>query len=454
MDNKNPLGYKSVGKLLKSMAIPAIIANVTNALYTIVDQIFIGQGVGYLANAATNISFPITTICLSIGVMVGIGTAANFNLYLGKEDRNSAEKVVGTSALLIIILGILIAFLVRIFLEPLMIIFGATPEILPYAMEFTKITTLGIPFYLFALGTNPLVRADRSPKYSMFAVMAGAIINLILNPIFIFVFKWGLAGSAWATVISQIISAIILVLYYKNFKSIKIKKENFKIKFSIVKSILSLGSASFIFQISTTIVQITTNNVLKIYGSESIYGSDTTIAIAGIVTKINTIFIAIVLGIVQGSQPIVSFNYGAKNYLRVRSVFKLVIKYSFAISLFLFLIFQIFPKEIISIFGQGSELYFEYGILYLRYYTFFIFINCIQIASTTFFPSIGKSKKGAAISLSKQLLVLFPLLIILPKFFGVKGVAYAVPISDLIAFAIATTVIYFEFKNMPKVDKI
>lgn len=448
--NQNPLGYENISKLLKNMAIPAIIANITNALYNIVDQIFIGQGVGYLGNAATNIAFPITTICLSIGVMIGIGTAANFNLSLGKKEIKTAEAIVGNSLLMLLASGIFLSLMINLFLEDLMILFGATNEILPYAKKFVSITSLGIPFYLISLGTNPLIRADRSPKYSMVAVMSGAIINIILNPIFIFILKWGIAGSAWATVISQFISAMIALAYYRNFKSIKIKRETFVFQFSILKSIVSLGFASFVFQISTTIIQVVTNKLLNHYGAMSLYGSETTIAVAGIVSKLNILFTALILGIVQGSQPIVSFNYGARNYSRVRGVFSIVLKYATIISILFFTIFQTFSQAVLNVFGKENNLYFEFGNQYLKIFMLLIFINGVQIASTTFFPAIGKARKGAFISLTKQLLVLLPLIIILPKIYGVMGIVYAIPIADLFAFLLASFILYKEFKSMPK----
>jgi len=232
---QNPLGTKSVKKLLISLAWPAITANIVNALYSIVDQIFIGQGVGYLGNAATNIAFPITTICLAIGLMIGIGAAANFNLELGRGNPEKAKAVVGTSVSSLFLIGIILTILVQIFLEPLMYAFGSTDEILEYAKTFAGITSLGIPFLLISISTNPIVRSDNSPKYSMFGIVFGAVLNMILNPIFIFGFKWGIAGSAWASVISQFLSAVILLFYFPRFKSVKFKKEDFIPKFSLLK---------------------------------------------------------------------------------------------------------------------------------------------------------------------------------------------------------------------------
>ena len=446
----NPLGYKPVGKLLKSLAIPAIIANLVNALYNVVDQIFIGQGIGYLGNAATNIAFPIITMCLAIGLTLGIGGASNFNLELGKGYPEKSKHTAGTAASTLIIIGIILCISVRIFLEPLMISFGATDKILEYSMEYTGITSYGIPFLLFSIGVNPLVRADGNAKYSMIAIVIGAILNTILDPLFMFVYNWGIAGAAWATVISQIVSATLLLIYFPRFKSVKFSLNDFIPQLHYLKRIISLGFASFIYQFSNMIVLVTTNNLLKIYGKNSIYGSDIPIAVFGIVMKINVIFIAIVLGLVQGAQPIFGFNYGAKNYHRVRETMRLLLKVTFSIATILFIIFQVFPKQIISLFGEGDKLYFEFAIKYTRIFLAFISLNSIQISIATFFPSIGKAIKGATVSLTKQLIVLFPLLLILPRFFGVEGVIYATPLTDLVAFTVAIIFLINEFKYMPK----
>ena len=446
----NPLGYKPVGKLLKSLAIPAIIANLVNALYNVVDQIFIGQGIGYLGNAATNIAFPITTMCLAIGLTLGIGGASNFNLELGKGYPEKSKHTAGTAASTLIIIGIILCITVRIFLEPLMIGFGATNKILEYSMEYTGITSYGIPFLLFSIGVNPLVRADGNAKYSMIAIVIGAILNTILDPLFMFVYNLGIAGAAWATVISQIISALLLLIYFPKFKSVKFSLNDFIPQLHYLKRIISLGFASFIYQFSNMIVLVTTNNLLKIYGKNSIYGSDVPIAVFGIVMKINVIFIAIVLGLVQGAQPIFGFNYGAKNYHRVRETMRLLLKVTFSIATILFIVFQVFPKQIISLFGEGDKLYFEFATKYMRIFLVFISLNSIQISIATFFPSIGKAIKGAIVSLTKQLIVLFPLLLTLPKFFGVEGVIYATPLTDLIAFTVAIIFLINEFKYMPK----
>lgn len=404
------MGYKPIGHLLRQMAIPAIIANIVSALYNIVDQIFIGHGVGYLGNAATSIAF------------------------------------------MLVISGIILSGVIIVFLKDLMVAFGATDQILSYAMEYTGITSFGIPFLLFSIGTNPLVRADGASTYSMTAIILGAVLNTILDPIFIFGFDLGIAGAAWATVISQIASAIMLGVYFTRFKSVDLKKDDFIPSFKLIKLICVMGITSLIFQASNMVVQVSINNLLKFYGATSIFGSEIPIAVSGIVMKVNVIFIAIAIGLVQGAQPICGYNYGARKYKRVRQTVTLLLKTTFAISVIVFAIFEIFPREIISIFGTGDDLYFQFGTKFMRIFLFFTFFNGIQISITTFFPSIGKPIKGAILSLVKQVVFLLPLLFILPRFLGVDGVMYAMPISDTIAFTFAVIFLYREFKMMPKED--
>lgn len=449
--NQNPMATKSVAKLLLSLAIPAIIANLVNSLYNIVDQIFIGHGVGYLGNAATSVAFPLTTICMAIGLMVGLGASANFNIQIGKQNTDKARAIVGTATTLLVASGVIIMVVVNIFLNDLLWLFGATNQTIDYAVKYTRITSFGIPFLLFSTGFNPIIRADGSPIYSMLSVLTGAILNTILDPIFIFVCNWGIAGAAWATLISQIVAAVMCALYFIWFRNVKIRSiKEFIPRLKITKMIVTVGISSFIFQISTMVIQIVSNNMLKKYGAESVYGSDIPIAIAGIVSKISLIFLSVVIGIIQGAQPIFGFNYGAKNFKRVRDTLKLAILSSFIFSLFAFALFMFAPRPLISLFGEGNELYYEFGVKYLRVFLFFTFLNGIQIASTTFFQAIGKAVKGAILSLIKQVIFLLPLLVVLPMFMGVDGCMFAAPISDFIAFVSAAIMLYFELKRMPK----
>ena len=433
---ENPMGTQPIKKLLMQLAIPAMIANVVNALYNIVDQIFIGQGVGYLGNAATNIAFPITTICLALGLMTGVGAASNFNLELGRKEVEKARKIAGTAVVQLIVMGIAVCVLVQIFLAPLMQLFGATDQIFDYAMEYSRITAYGIPFFLFSTGFNPLVRSDGRATFSMMAIIAGAVLNTVLDPIFIFVFQMGIAGAAWATVISQMVSALLLFAYIPKFRSVKFQWEDFIPHMKQVEAIAALGLTSFIFQISALIVQIVSNNLLKTYGAMSIYGSEIPIAVGGIVAKVFVIFIALIIGMTQGVQPIVGYNYGAKHYLRVRQTIFLALKIGFGLSFVTWAVFEIFPLQIIQLFGNGNDLYFEFGIRYMRYFMLFTLINGITILITTFFPAIGKAKTGAFLSLARQLLILLPIMLLMTYLFGVEGMMFATPVSDVISLVL------------------
>ena len=433
---ENPMGTQPIKKLLMQLAIPAMIANVVNALYNIVDQIFIGQGVGYLGNAATNIAFPITTICLALGLMTGVGAASNFNLELGRKEVEKARKIAGTAVVQLIVMGIAVCLLVQIFLASLMQLFGATDQIFDYAMEYSRITAYGIPFFLFSTGFNPLVRSDGRATFSMMAIIAGAVLNTVLDPIFIFVFQMGIAGAAWATVISQMVSALLLFAYIPKFRSVKFQWEDFIPHMKQVEAIAALGLTSFIFQISALIVQIVSNNLLKTYGAMSIYGSEIPIAVGGIVAKVFVIFIALIIGMTQGVQPIVGYNYGAKYYERVRQTIFLALKIGFGLSFVTWAVFEIFPLQIIQLFGNGNDLYFEFGIRYMRYFMLFTLINGITILITTFFPAIGKAKTGAFLSLARQLLILLPMMLLMTYLFGVEGMMFATPVSDVISLVL------------------
>ncbi len=447
---ENPMGTQPVKKLLMQLAIPAMIANVVNALYNIVDQIFIGQGVGYLGNAATNIAFPITTICLALGLMTGVGAASNFNLELGRKEVNKAKRIAGTAVVQLIVMGIAIFLLVQIFLAPLMQLFGATEQIFDYAMEYSRITAYGIPFFLFSTGFNPLVRSDGRATFSMMAIIVGAVLNTVLDPIFIFVFQMGIAGAAWATVLSQMISALLLFSYIPKFRSVKFQWEDFIPHIKQVEAIAALGLTSFIFQISALIVQIVSNNLLKTYGAMSIYGSEIPIAVGGIVAKVFVIFIALIIGMTQGVQPIVGYNYGAKHYLRVRQTIFLALKIGFGLSFVTWAVFEIFPLQIIELFGNGNDLYFEFGVRYMRYFMMFLFINGHTILMTTFFPAIGKAKTGAFLSLARQLLILLPVMLLMTYIFGVEGMMFAIPVSDVIALVLC---VYFFKRELDDIHR-
>ena len=434
---ENPLGIAPVGGLIRKFAIPAIISMLVSAMYNIVDQIFIGQGVGMLGNAATNVAFPVTTIATALALLLGIGGASNYNLEMGAGREKKASGIAGTALSSLVISGAVLCVIVLLFLKPLLTLFGATKDVMPYAVDYTGITALGLPFYILSVGGNHVVRADRSPTYSMACVTAGAVINTILDPLFIFGFGWGIKGAAWATVIGQVVSGILVVVYFWKFRKMYLEKSMLKPKFSYLKAVAALGLASCINQIAMALVQIVLNNILRYYGAASIYGSDIPIACVGVISKVNQVFLAICIGISQGCQPIWGFNYGAEKYSRVRQTYRYSVTACTIIATGFFLCFQLFPHQIVGIFGTGSDLYFQFAERYLKIYMFMTFANGIQPMSSGFFTSIGKAKLGVVMSLTRQVLFLLPLIVIFPLFMGIDGVMYAGPIADAAAFALA-----------------
>lgn len=443
----NPLGYVPENKLLRQFAIPSIIAMLVSSLYNIVDQFFIGNAVGELGNAATNIAFPLNTSCVAIALLMGIGGASTFNLSMGRGDSKGAGKYIGNSATVMLVLGVVLSAVTLLFLAPLLRFFGSPEEVLPYAMEYTRITALGFPFLILSTGGGHLVRADGSPKMTMAINIVGAVVNTVLDAIFVFGFGWGMTGAAAATVIGQVIASIMVIVYLSHYKTVPLHRDAFLPKAEVVLSVVSLGAAPCFNQLAMMLVQIVLNRTLKYYGGLSIYGESIPIACSGIIAKVSMIVMAFVIGISQGLQPIVSFNYGAKKYGRVKKSYFMAIRISAVICVISFVLFQAFPRQIISIFGNRSELYFDFGVNFFRKYLFFICLCFMQPISANFFTAIGKPKKGIFMSLTRQIIFLLPLLLILPRFMGIDGVMYAGPIADLVATIVCTILVVLEMRR-------
>ena len=450
---ENPLGYEKISKLLKNFAVPSIVASLVGSIYNIVDQIFIGQGVGYLGNAATNVAYPFSTICLAIALLVGIGSASRVSLCLGRKEPKAAAKAAGNGIVLMGIFGIIYLLVGETFLSLLLKAFGATTDVFPYAKQYASITLIGMPFLIVTNGMSNLIRADGKPKYSMVCMVVGAIINTILDPIFIFVCDWGIAGAAWATVIGQIFSFILALRYLWRFQTIHFEKESFLLDIKESMKICSMGISSSSNQIAVTVIQIIQYNSLTYYGALTKYGTDIPLAACGIVMKTNAIILAIVVGISQGTQPIIGFNYGAEKYERVRKSYLLALGTATVLSGIAFFCFQVFPRQIISVFGSGSELYFQFSERYFRIYMFLTLINGIQPVTSNFFNSIGKSQLGVFMSLTRQILFLLPLIVIFPLFMGIDGVMYAGPIADAAAAIVCGYFMVRELKELSVMDK-
>lgn len=451
--SENPLGSEPVSSLLRRFAIPSVIAMLVSALYNMVDQLFIGHSIGVLGNAATNVAFPLSMVCTSIGLLCGIGGAANFNLCMGRREPEHAKSYVGSAISMLAILGVILCVAVQLFLRPMMLLFGATPDVIDYACTYTRITSIGFPFLIVTIGGSNLIRADGSPKFSMLCNLVGAIVNTILDPLFIFVFHMGMAGAALATITGQILSFALVVFYLRGFKTLPLSLSDLKPNMACWARIAALGATPAFNQVAMMVVQIVMNNTLTHYGSNSVYGSDIPLACAGIISKVNMLFFSFVIGISQGLQPIVSFNFGAQKYDRVKDAYKKAVFAATAISIVAFLCFQFFPRQFIGIFGSGSEEYLHFAERYFRIFLFFTFLNGIQPVSSNFFTSIGAPKKGIFLSLTRQIIFLLPLLLIFPYLFGIDGVMYTAPIADLAAASVSIVMVVREFKIMAELQK-
>ena len=444
----NPLGTQPIGPMLRKFAVPSIIAMLVGALYNIVDQVFIGQAIGELGNAATNVAFPLTTICTAMALMLGVGSSAAFNLIMGRGDREKALYYIGNASVLLFCIGIVLCIVTQIFLEPLLIFFGSPDNVLGYAKEYVRIVALGFPFVILSNGGAHLVRADGSPKYSMMCNISGAVINVILDPILIFGLGMGMTGAAIATITGQVIAGIMVVAYLFKFKAGKLEHKHLVVNRHVAGYAMSLGLAQFFNHFAMMTVQIVMNNSLTYYGAMSVYGESVPLACAGIINKVSFIFFCFCIGISHGMQPISSFNYGAEQNDRVKEVVKLAIKAASVICFIAFLIFQVFPRQIIGIFGDGSEMYYAFSERYFRIYLFCTFLNSVQPMSSTFFTSIGKPMKGLFLGLTRQIIFLLPLIVLFPMFLGIDGIMYAGPIADFMAAVTAVFMLRNEMKKM------
>lgn len=422
-----------ISKLIRKFALPAILSNLVGSLYNIADQIFVGQKLGTTGNAATNIAFPLVLLMVTIYVTIGSGGASKFSLFQGASENEKSGKVVGNSLIALLISGVFLMAVTLIFLSPLMILFGAKGETLELAFDYTKIIAIGIPFQIVGAGSSMLIRADGSPKYAMASSLIGAVLNIILDPVFIFTFDMGIKGAALATIIGQMVGAIVSIYYFKNFKSVHLKKEYFSLNGQMLKDICTLGLPAGLMQIAVMLVQILMNNILGFYGEQSIYGRDIPIAVSGVVTKINSIFTATFSGISQSCQPIFGYNYGAKKYRRVIETFRYAACMMLIIGAVAILLFQLFPRQLLELFQKGNKLYLQFGTNYLRIFMLGTLVNGITILISNFFPSIEMPKQGTIASLSRQVIFQLPLLILFPLIWGLDGVLYVGPVSDIAA---------------------
>lgn len=447
MDKSTQLGKESIGKLLLKFSIPAIIGMLVNAFYNIVDRIFIGRGVGEIALSGVTITFPVSTIIMAFGMLIGIGAAALISIRLGQQKKDEAEKILGNAFTLIVIIMILLIVISLIFLEPMLKIFGASDVTLPYAKDYGYIILLGGILQNLGFGLNGIIRSEGNPKVAMLTMLIGAITNIVLDPIFIFTFGLGVKGAAIATVIGQGLSAVWVVFYFTKGKSVlKLKISNMKLDMKVIKETFSIGMAPFFMQLAASLVTVISNNALVTYGGDVAVGA------MGVISSVSMVILMPIFGINQGSQPIIGYNYGAKSYDRVKKALKYAIIAATTITTIGFLSIQLFAPQIIKLFNKNPQLV-SIGTKGLKTFMFMLPVIGFQIVSTNYFQAVGKAKVAMFLSLCRQVITLIPLLLIIPPIFELNGVWYCGPISDFISSLITAIFLMREMKHINKLSK-
>lgn len=450
-DREKRLASEDVKKLLISFSIPSIVGMLVNALYTIVDRVFIGNmpGAGEYAITGVGLTLPINNIIMAFGMLIAVGAAASSSIKMGEKRKDKAENILGNAFFLLLVEGIALSIVCLIFDDQILKVFGASENTLPYARSYMTIILLGVPFNILANGMNNLIRAEGSPKISMYTMLLGAILNTILDPIFIFVFNMGVQGAAIATIISQIASCIWVLWYYFGGKSLlKIKKENMKLNPKVIKTIVSIGMAPFAMQIAASIISVLSNRSLKLYGGDLAIGAMT------VVNSVSMLIMMPIFGINQGAQPILGFNYGAHEYKRVRGTLKHAIIFASTICIFGFFMVQLFPENIIRFFNSSGGL-IDVGVPGIRIFLSMLPVIGFQVISSNFFQAIGRAKISMFLSMTRQVIFLIPLLLILPKIggLGLTGVWLAGPTADALASIVTFILLMRELKILNKKEK-
>ncbi len=446
------LGTERIEVLMRKYGIPCIISLLVGALYNIVDQIFIANAsyLGSYGNAANTVVFPLTVIALAIAVMIGDGCCAFVSLSLGKKEIGTARRSVGNAIVLSVASGIVLCLLYLIFRDPIVTMFGGTvnEETFRYAREYFFYISLGIPFYMFGQAMNPVIRADGNPRFAMISTVLGAVINIILDPVFIFVFKWGMMGAAVATVLGQIATAVLAFLYIRRMKTIKPEKSDFTLQADIIRRTLVLGITSFLSQISLVAAMAAINNMVRKYGAlDPVFGqkeyAQIPMAVVGIVMKFFQIVISIVVGLAAGCIPIAGYNMGAGLNRRVRDLFTRLLVMEGIIGAVALLIVELFPRQLIAIFGAANEsvYYTDFAVRAFRIYLCMMIFACVNKACFIFLQALGKAKESAGLSMIREVVFGVGFALLLPVFFGLDGVLFSMPLSDILTFVIAVLLI-------------
>lgn len=446
MEETKQLGEQPIKKLLLKFSVPCVMGLLIGALYNIVDQIFIGNSsLGYLGNAATGVSFPIICIANAFAWCIGDGAAAFLSICAGRKDSESAHKCVGTGLVSTAIISVVLGIVCLIFCEPLMSLFGASDATLKLACDYFRIVAFFFPAYLMFNVMNSMIRADGSPTYAMAALLLGAVINIILDPVFIFALDWGIQGAAIATVIGQVVSFVICVVYFRKPKSFQLKKSSFRIDYPVLKNLIVLGGSTFIVQISMVVMTLLCNMMLFKYGALSKFGSDIPISVFSIQTKVYTIVANIAGGIALGGQPILGYNYGAGKMDRVKECYKYILFSSLTVGILATIVFIAYPQMIIGIFGKQNKLYMEFAVISFKIFLSFSFVTAFIKISAIFFQAIGKPVQAMVASVLRDMICFVFFTIGLCMFFesripgnGIYGILFASPLSDLVAGTVIT----------------
>lgn len=453
------LGEEPVGRLMLKYAVPCIISLLVGALYNIVDQIFIANAayLGSYGNAANTVVFPLTVIALAIAVMIGDGCCAFVSLSLGKKQPEAAKKSVGNSIVMVLVSGLALCAVYLIFSRQIISMFGGTvnAETFRHSREYFFYISLGVPFYMFGQAMNPIIRADGSPRFAMASTLVGAVINIILDPVFIFVFRWGMMGAAVATVLGQVATAILAIGYIVNMKSVKPAKSDFSMDGNICRKTLVLGATSFLSQVSLVAAMAAINNMIRKYGAlDPIFGQEQyaqiPMAVVGIVMKFFQIVISIVVGMAAGCIPVVGFNMGAGKWDRVRELFRKLLIAEASVGAVGLIIVELFPRQLINIFGAANEsaYYTDFAIRAFRVYLCMMIFACVNKACFIFLQAMGKPVSSTVLSMIREIVFGVGFALVLPVFFGLDGVLYSMPLSDILTFVIALFLIIRTFREL------
>lgn len=443
MDNSKQLGEMKVLNLLIKFSLPAIVGMLVNALYNVVDRAFIGHGVGALGIAGVTIGFPVMLLMMAFAVLIGIGANSLVSIKLGQDKKEEAEVIFGNAISLLVLSALALTVLGLIFLDPMLRFLGSSDEILPYARDYMQVILLGSVFQFLSMGMNNFIRSEGNPRIAMYTMLIGAILNAILNPVFIFIFHMGMRGAALATILSQMVSAIWVVLYFLQGKSLfKIRSVNLRLKAPVVYRILALGIAPFAMQIAASVQNFIMNTSLVAYGG------DIAISGMGIVNSIITLMIMPLFGINQGVQPIIGYNYGARKFNRVKEAYQMAVIFATVIVVIGWIVTRVFPEQLVYLFNNKDKELIDFGTMATRRFMMFLPVVGFQIISSNYFQAIGKPTHSALLGLSRQVLILIPALLILPKFFGLQGVISAGPLADVVSTVVTGIFIFIEMKKL------